>query len=116
MASRSSRPAPTFNPVDLILLSSKGLCIYSHDERLGSFEIIERDDLESHKPKQSRGYTLHSIFNCDLISKASNHDIESDQNELHVITSLMFKWSLSLIAVIPIFNVSHWGGGYDIPE
>jgi hypothetical protein len=95
MASRSSRPAPTFVVGDFVFLSSKALHIHSQkckhlrDQRLGPYQVIEKIDLKSYRFKLPQGCRLHPVFHCDLLSKASNStplrhrpaEIESDHNE-----------------------------------
>ena len=50
---------------------------------------------------------MHASFdcNCDLICKASNLDIEIDQNNSQLFTSLILKWTLGLVAMFHVFNV-----------
>jgi hypothetical protein len=95
MAARSSRPAPIFVVGDFAFLSSKGLHIHSQkckhlkDQRLGPFEVLEKVGFKSYKLKLPPRCRLHSVFHCDLISKASNStplrhqpaEIEIDHNE-----------------------------------
>jgi hypothetical protein len=95
MAARSSKPAPTFVVGDFGFLSSKGLHIHSQkckhlrDQRLGTFQVIQKVGLKSYKLKLPQGCRLHPVFHCDLLYKAYNSSplrhqlvkIESDHNE-----------------------------------
>ena len=78
MAARSSKPTPTFAVVDFVFLFSKGLHIHSQkckhlrDQRLGTFQVIEKVGLKSYRLKLPLGCRLHLVFHSDLLSKASH--------------------------------------------
>ena len=71
--------SPNFCHGDLVFLSSKvDLHIHYSDQRLGPFDVIEKADLKFYKLKHHRGCIILFVCNCDLLSKASNLDVEID--------------------------------------
>ena len=64
-------------------------CKHLRDQRLGTFQVVEKVGLKSFRLELPPGCRLHPVFHCDLLSKASNStplrhqpvEIESDHNE-----------------------------------
>ena len=98
MAARSTRTASLFQPRDHVYLSTKGLqvrsqkCKHLRDQRLGSYKVISKDEINSYKRLLPKGCRLHPVFHCDLLSHATTStslrphqaEIEGDHDEYAV--------------------------------
>jgi hypothetical protein len=78
MVARTTRTALLFQPGDYVYLSTKGLnirsqkCKHLRDQRLGPFKVICKVGIHSYKLLLPKGYRLHLVFHCDLLSHASS--------------------------------------------
>jgi hypothetical protein len=99
MAARSTRSATLFQSGDSVFLSTKGLhirsqkCKHLRDQRLVPYKIICKVGINSYKLLLPKGWLLHPVFHCDLLSLATSYstslqphhaEIEGDPEEYGV--------------------------------
>ena len=78
MEAMSTWTALSFQPVDLVYLSTISLHIrskkYKHlrDQKLGPYKVVSNVGVNSYKVKLAKGCRLHHVIHCALLSHATS--------------------------------------------